>query len=93
MKDLKYILGRLWIHSDVFIDIKKAPSVKRGAFFMVLIKTIKIDSWLSRLEQGPFKVEVMGSRPIGSTKRKDKPMGGGHTLEKCSEITTRVGLC
>ena len=44
MKDLQYILGRLWIHSDVFIDIKKAPSVKRGAFFMVFIEIKNSDA-------------------------------------------------
>ncbi len=33
----------------------------------------------------------MSSTLTASTSRKDKPIGGGHTLEKCSELTTRVG--
>ena len=44
------------------------------------------------VEQGAFNAEVVSSSLTASTKkRKGKPIGGGHTLEKCSEIMTRVG--
>lgn len=33
----------------------------------------------------------MSSNLTTSTIRKDKPIGGGHSFENCSELTTRVG--
>ena len=56
----------------------------------------KMEDWLSGngtslLKKG-FPCGNTGSSPVSSAKaRKGKPTGGGHSLENCSELMTRVG--